>query len=420
MPEVTSTLSTFGSTSSSLLRRVQLGEHDAWSTFARLYGDGKDDVGVVRKGADGFLRWFQNLDNDPTEDLPVFIFGLNGDRPVAGDWNGDNKTDAGVVRSGAADGLLRWYFDTNRNPTAEREIKYGFAGDVPVVGDWKLPEIHIEGGGHGFMGPIDFGTLVVGSGVRATRTFVIHNTGTAPLRLGMPTLPEGYRITNGIPGTLAPGEKNLLTVEMLSETGGNKAGEIVIPNSDGNEDPYRIAVRGDVYVPMTGPGIGAPKSPITPTPVVTPTPTPVVNPTPTPTAGSGASGSKSSGGTAILGGGSGSSSSSGVSIGGGSTGASSKPPVEVVFGSNAAPTNSGLFRIYNGYQRITRVEINRPYGRVPFGTAFVIDTYAADGTKQQAFVNGTLSRLELYLSNKAQIVNNAGISVTLFVNGTKV
>jgi len=138
------------------------------------------------------------------------------------------------------------------------------------------------------------------------------------------------------------------------------------------------------------------------------------------TTGSGASGSKSSGGTAILGSGSGSSSSSGASIGGGSTGASSKLPAEYVIGSTPMTTNSGLFRMCNGNERITRVEINRPYGRVPFGTAYVIDTFEEYDTHHQMFINGTLSRLELYLSNKAQIVNKAGISVTLFVNGTKV
>lgn len=37
MQDVLSSLSTFGSTSSSLLRRVRSGERDAWSTFARLY-----------------------------------------------------------------------------------------------------------------------------------------------------------------------------------------------------------------------------------------------------------------------------------------------------------------------------------------------------------------------------------------------
>jgi len=97
-------------------------------------GDGKDNVGVVRAGANGLGQWLLDTDRDPTHEIH-FEFGFNSDQPVAGDWNGDGIDDAGVARKSA--GLLQWFLDTNRDPWADRTLNFGFNTDVPIVGDWN-------------------------------------------------------------------------------------------------------------------------------------------------------------------------------------------------------------------------------------------------------------------------------------------
>jgi hypothetical protein len=62
---------------------------------------GKGDfAGVVRAGhPDGLLRWYLDTNGDQNHDIEI-AFGLPGDIPVVGDWNGDGRDDVGVVRRG--------------------------------------------------------------------------------------------------------------------------------------------------------------------------------------------------------------------------------------------------------------------------------------------------------------------------------
>ncbi|MCY2986400.1 MAG: choice-of-anchor D domain-containing protein, partial [Planctomycetota bacterium] len=106
-------------------------------------GNGLDKAGVVRKGSDGYLHWYldTNGDGQPTPDNE-YIYGFNSDIPVVGDWDGDGTDNIGIVRPGA-DGLLAWYLDTNwaADGKWEHEIAWSFGlvatHDVPIVGDWN-------------------------------------------------------------------------------------------------------------------------------------------------------------------------------------------------------------------------------------------------------------------------------------------
>ena len=115
-------------------------------------GDGKAKMGVFRAGnwyldANGNGRWDGcGIDRCylkvPDQSAPGF--GLNGDLPIAGDWNGDGLAKVGVFRAG------NWYFDDGngqwdgceidrchlKNPEQPR-AGFGLGGDYPIVGDWN-------------------------------------------------------------------------------------------------------------------------------------------------------------------------------------------------------------------------------------------------------------------------------------------
>jgi len=138
-------------------------------------GDGKDNVGVVRAGANGLGQWLLDTDRDPTHEIH-FEFGFNSDQPVTGDWNGDGIGDAGVARKSA--GLLQWFLDTNRDPWADRTLNFGFNTDVPIVGDW-------DGDGRDEVGVVrnrrDWYLDVAGDGQYAERVVSFGLSGDVPM-----------------------------------------------------------------------------------------------------------------------------------------------------------------------------------------------------------------------------------------------
>lgn len=131
-------------------------------------GDGKDDVGVYRRGGTGaFLldagdsvrkaRWGTTLsqplvgdwDGDGVAELgvrdpatgtfarqgadgplPPVKFGQAGDRAVSGDWDGDGATEIGVWRPAGGRFLLR------SAGGATTDVQLGAVGALPVTGDW--------------------------------------------------------------------------------------------------------------------------------------------------------------------------------------------------------------------------------------------------------------------------------------------
>ncbi len=86
--------------------------------------------------------WFSGPSNalDASTKGPRW-FGLNGDIPVAGDWDGSGVTRIGVFRCPAF-GVCQWYIDLNNNGQwdgiagGDAIWSFGLPGDQPVVGDW--------------------------------------------------------------------------------------------------------------------------------------------------------------------------------------------------------------------------------------------------------------------------------------------
>ena len=62
---------------------------------------------------------------------------MNGDLPVAGDWNNDGVAEIGVFRPGTG----KWYLDQNANDQWDGSSvdgchTFGTNGDRPVAGMW--------------------------------------------------------------------------------------------------------------------------------------------------------------------------------------------------------------------------------------------------------------------------------------------
>jgi len=92
-------------------------------------GDGTTDPAVVFVQPDGSLAW-HTLDDIGME--LVEVFGVNGDQPIAGDYDCDGKADKVVVR--AIDGLKNWFFSMSSGELVG-PIAFGFPDDTVHVAD---------------------------------------------------------------------------------------------------------------------------------------------------------------------------------------------------------------------------------------------------------------------------------------------
>ncbi|MCZ7402831.1 MAG: right-handed parallel beta-helix repeat-containing protein [Candidatus Methanoperedens sp.] len=90
-------------------------------------GDGVDTVGIYRHGA----FYLHNSNSAGSADIS-FIYGVDGDIPLVGDWNGDGIDTVGIYRAGAF--YLR---NSNSAGNADLSFIYGVDGDTPLVGDWN-------------------------------------------------------------------------------------------------------------------------------------------------------------------------------------------------------------------------------------------------------------------------------------------
>ncbi|MCZ7400622.1 MAG: cohesin domain-containing protein [Candidatus Methanoperedens sp.] len=90
-------------------------------------GDGKDTVGIYRHGS----FYLKNNNSAGSADLS-FVYGVDGDIPLVGDWNGDGKDTVGIYRHGS------FYLKNNNSAgSADLSFVYGVDGDIPLVGDWN-------------------------------------------------------------------------------------------------------------------------------------------------------------------------------------------------------------------------------------------------------------------------------------------
>lgn len=92
-------------------------------------GDGIDSLGIYRNGT----FYLRNSNTTGAANI-VFAFGASGDLPIAGDWNGDGIDTVGVYRSSTGVFFLR---NSNSAGPADVSFVLGNPGDVPIAGDWN-------------------------------------------------------------------------------------------------------------------------------------------------------------------------------------------------------------------------------------------------------------------------------------------
>ena len=90
---------------------------------------GEDAVGVFRPSTGA---WYLDYDKDRVVD-EIFIWGLNTDLPLVGDWNGDGKDTVGLYRPSTG----AWYLDYDNDHIADKILTWGMSTDLPLVGDWN-------------------------------------------------------------------------------------------------------------------------------------------------------------------------------------------------------------------------------------------------------------------------------------------
>lgn len=98
-------------------------------------GDGRTDLAVWREAADGAFY----ILNSSTSTFRIETFGLAGDILTVGDWDGDAKADISVYRNGAAAGQqsIFFYRGSLNNPLNNiTYLPWGLNGDRPLNGDF--------------------------------------------------------------------------------------------------------------------------------------------------------------------------------------------------------------------------------------------------------------------------------------------
>jgi len=128
----------------------------------------KDKIGVFCP-SNGYWYFRYNYTSGPAQkSIP---FELNGDIPVAGDYNGDGLTDAAVFRPSSG----FWCMDYILNGGVDKSFRFGLTGDIPVIGDWN-------GGGYSHAGVFrpSNGNWYLSSGEVGTITFHFGSNGDIP------------------------------------------------------------------------------------------------------------------------------------------------------------------------------------------------------------------------------------------------
>lgn len=79
-----------------------------------------------------------------------------------------------------------------------------------------------------------------------TRTYTIHNTGTAELALSGLTVPTGFTIIDGVAATIAAGASDTIAIRLDDASLGAKSGNVSFATNVPGKNPYVFAISGTV------------------------------------------------------------------------------------------------------------------------------------------------------------------------------
>jgi hypothetical protein len=137
------------------------------------------------------------------------------------------------------------------NDSDENPFNFTITG---TVGSSEVPEITVLGNGvsiaDGDTMPsigdgTDFGSVVQNGGA-VIRSFTVRNDGTTTLVMGAVAVPTGFRLTDFLSNSLAPGASDTFTVQLDTAIVGTKTGEISFTTNDSDENPFDFTITGTV------------------------------------------------------------------------------------------------------------------------------------------------------------------------------
>lgn len=227
--------------------------------------------------ATGETSWWNNQNNGrPTTATPakkfnvgdwVQVFALNGGTltvrspdPTSSSIGSQVDGAIGQVTGGATLSYLN--NDYTNNVYTRYKVRFTNGLEGWVAQNWiktaALPEIGVQQGAtsitDGQAGAVNFGNVQQGM-TGPSLAFTVTNSGSQPLTLGVPSLPAGYTLVEGLTSPLNPGASDTFTVRLDSATMGTKSGSITFSTNDPDENPFNFPITGAVTGDIFGPTV---------------------------------------------------------------------------------------------------------------------------------------------------------------------
>ena len=248
--------------------RVYVGPEVTVLAYGRSITDGdttpsateRTDFGSALQGGAGISRLFTVRN---TGDLPLTLGpvgvpegfsvteGLSAILPAGGQDTFTVRLDTATL--GTFDGDISFSTgDSDENPFEFRIIGTVLgAPEIAVLGNsvgLNDGDTAPDSGNH-----TDFGIIARGD-PPVSRVFMVRNDGTATLTIRSVRVPNGFTLIEGLSPSLAPGESDTFTVQLNSTIVATRAGNIILSNNDGNENPFTFRITGRVLLAI---GLGA-------------------------------------------------------------------------------------------------------------------------------------------------------------------
>src|SRR5688500_15373023 len=166
--------------------------------------------------------------------------------------------------TGAKSGTLSF----STNDADENPFNFTIRGQVDSPAAPEL-ELRMNNAAVNSGATLNFGAANAGAAA-PLRSFTIRNTGKAALSIASLSAPRGFAIHDGADASLAPGESDVVTIRMLTDTAGAHSGTLTLTTNDRDEGSISLNLTGQVNPRPSNPPPPPPPPPTNPGPGRTP------------------------------------------------------------------------------------------------------------------------------------------------------